>query len=298
MPLPLCAAPNVRFPPGFARRLELLVRRAAGARERAELFGFLGRARASGPEGEFAGHRPYRAGEDVRHLDCALLARGERPFVRMYRREAGERWLVLLDASASMGLGRPGKLELAAELALALAALGQRFGATVELLAARPGASPLSLFFARRADLSRWLAALEQLEAASGQAQGLRELLPLTARGGRTARLFLVGDLGDLEPGLLLGLQRPGRRLDVVHLLAPHELDPASLGIGAAVWIDREDRSSLETSLAEGELARYRAALSSNLEAWRARCARHGIAYSTWTSDTPFEDVARAVLGL
>jgi len=293
---PLLDAPHVHLRPGYVSRLEGLVRRAAGRRERGDLSG---RGRALGAGDEFVGHRPYRPGEDVRHLDWALFARLERPFVRVYRREAGERWLVLLDTSGSMGLGAPGKLQLGGEVALGLAALGQRFGAASELLALRAtDGAAVRRSFSRREDLPAWIAALQSLEAPADGARGLGELLPLAASGRRrAARVFVLGDLWDVDPAELLALQRPGRRVELVQILAPHELAPAALEREAVRWADREHQLRLEVRLEGETLARYGAALERREEAWRRACARHGLGWSAWSSATPFEDVVAALLG-
>src|SRR6185503_20613138 len=126
----LLPSPGVRFAPDFLARLGRLVARLASQRERREGEG---RARLFGVGSEFVGYRPYRSGEDLRALDWNLLARLGRPYVRVAAREASEAWAVLLDTSASMGVGRPGKLQLGAELALALAALGVARRARVAL---------------------------------------------------------------------------------------------------------------------------------------------------------------------
>ena len=96
----------------------------------------------------------------------------------------------------------------------------------------------------------------------------------------------------------MLALQRPGRRVDLVQVLAPHELDPGLLGLDAVAWIDREGGGRVESALGASELARYGEALTQRLEAWRRLCARHGLACSAWSSATPFEDVVRSLLEL
>jgi uncharacterized protein (DUF58 family) len=292
---PLFAAPRARLRGGFVRRLEALVRRAAGRRERGE---HVGRGRAPGGGDEFVGHRAYRPGEDVRHLDWALYARLERPFVRVHRREAGERWRILLDTSGSMGLGQPGKLQLAAELALGLAVAGQRIGATSELIARGPGPAELRRSFSRRRDLPAWIAALESLQAEAGGGPGLGELLSRAGPGRRVARLFVLGDFLDAGPAQLLGLQRPGRRVELVQVLAPHELAPAATGEAAVRWADRETAERLEVGLDAATRARYAEALGRHEEVWRRACARHGLGWSTWSSATPFEDVVATLLGI
>jgi uncharacterized protein (DUF58 family) len=293
---PLLAAPRARLSDDYTGRLEALVRRSAGRMERGALAG---RGSAQGAGDEFAGFRPYRPGEDAQHLDWALYARLEQPFVRVHRREAGERWLVLLDTSGSMGLGAPGKLQLAAEVALGLAALGQRAGAATELLALRADGSLMRRSFARRQDLPEWIAALESLESTPDGARGLLELSARSAgRRLRDARLFALGDFLDVEPAALRSLQRPGRRVDLAQILAPHEIAPGTLGSGEVRWVDRESGTGQRAALDASALARYAAALAQREDAWQRAALRHGAGWNAWSSAAPFEDVVARLIGI
>ena len=51
---------------------------------------------------EFAQHRPYVAGDDIRHVDWKVLARKDRLFVKQYEEETNLRHWVVLDTSASI----------------------------------------------------------------------------------------------------------------------------------------------------------------------------------------------------
>jgi uncharacterized protein (DUF58 family) len=284
---PQLEAPQVLFPPGFALRLE----RLAGRARRAHGAGGLREGRGVAARGfEFAGYRAYRPGEDVRHLDWALLARLDRPFVREHARAAGERWRILLDTSGSMGLGAPGKLSAAAALALALAAVGAQRGVHSSLRAARAGSAPLALEFTRRADLPRWLAALGALRSERGARD---DAWPGVARG-RWERVFALGDLQGLDLRRLSGLRARGRRVVAVVLIAPHEraLPPGD----AARLVDREGQAELELALAPADRARWTAALSAHLESLRARARAGGIELLPLSSDAPFEEGVRALL--
>ena len=68
------------------------------------------RSRAKGAGMEFASHRPYREGDDVRQLDARVLARLGQHYVREYFLDRQAPVYVLLDASVSMQSGRPDKL--------------------------------------------------------------------------------------------------------------------------------------------------------------------------------------------
>ncbi len=275
---------RVRFAADFLPRLERLVAVLAAARERDE-----GGARGRGLGGgdEFVGHRAYRLGEDLRDFDWELYARLGRPFVRVRRREAGERWCVLLDTSASMGVGQPGKLQAAAEIASGIAFLGLRAGASTTLL----DASGAALSLRKRTDLAAWFAFLET-RVADGT-KGVRELLA-DRRVDAASRLFVVGDLLDCEPSDVLPRAQRGRTLHAVRVLAPHELAPR-LADGVE-WIDPENDERLDVRVGAEVLEAYARALTARLEAWNTSFARRGQRHSTWSSATPFEDVVRAVL--
>jgi uncharacterized protein (DUF58 family) len=122
--------------------------------------------------------------------------------VRVSAREASERWAVLLDASASMGVGRPGKLQFAAELAGAFTALGVARGARVELFVSS-GARGVAQ---KRGHLG---ALLDTLESVRAQGQAGLASVAREARHARFGRLFLIGDLLDCAPRELLARTRP-----------------------------------------------------------------------------------------
>jgi len=51
---------------------------------------------------EFAEHRPYNPGDDLRHVDWKVYAKSERFYVKQYEEETNLRCYVLLDVSSSM----------------------------------------------------------------------------------------------------------------------------------------------------------------------------------------------------
>ena len=52
---------------------------------------------------EFAEHRPYTPGDDVKHLDWKVFGKNEKFFVRQYEEDTSLRAFLMLDTSASMG---------------------------------------------------------------------------------------------------------------------------------------------------------------------------------------------------
>ena len=270
--------PGVRFEEGFARRLEALAGRFAAGRSRRESGG---PTRVAGGGSEFVGYRPYAAGDDPRTIDWDLVARSRRAWVKVSRREAGERWLVALDASGSMGVGPPGKLQRAAEVAAGLVAIAVAAGAHARVLAS-PGERAFDV--ARRPDLVALLAFLETLRADGARADRALPRVP-----GDCSRVFLVGDLRDAGPEEALALQRRGRKLALVQILAPIEISPPAEA--AVEWWDPEEGAVLALEIDARTRAAYEAELEAEIERWRAACARHGVAYSCSSSASPFEEI-------
>src|SRR5688572_15851510 len=77
---------------------------------------------------DFAEHRQYMPGDDVRHLDWKLLARTDRLYIKKYQADTNTQITILLDASASMNYasGEVTKMQYAQFLASSLAYLGVR----------------------------------------------------------------------------------------------------------------------------------------------------------------------------
>jgi uncharacterized protein (DUF58 family) len=74
---------------------------------------------------EFAQHREYSPGDEIRHVDWKVFGRTDRFFIKQFEEETNLKCYLLLDASASMGYksGPMSKLEYGAHLAAAMAFL-------------------------------------------------------------------------------------------------------------------------------------------------------------------------------
>ncbi len=84
------------------RRLELTVRGVVEG-----VFAGLHKSPHKGFSIEFAEHREYVPGDEIKHLDWTVLARSDRYYVKQYEQETNLRATICLDASGSMGFGKP-----------------------------------------------------------------------------------------------------------------------------------------------------------------------------------------------
>ncbi len=111
-----------RFDDRFLRKLESLtqaIRRTTEGQMRGGR-----RSRRVGAGLEFADHRDYHSGDDLRALDWNLYGRLGRLALRLFEEDEDLSIDLFIDASASMGMGAPPKLDLALQLAAALAYIG------------------------------------------------------------------------------------------------------------------------------------------------------------------------------
>ena len=195
---------------------------------------------------EFAEHRPYNAGDELRHVDWKVYARTDRPYVKRYEEETNLRHWVVLDTSPSMryrGAAEVSKLEVGASVAAALHLLMQRqrdatglaaFDETVHTL--MPPKSSTRYVRALLARLGELAADLPPVRggAERKRTDAAHALGALAERIGRRALVVVVSDLfenaaGGGEGGLeaqaervllaLRHLRHRGHEVLVLHVL-------------------------------------------------------------------------------
>ncbi len=178
---------------------------------------------------EFAEHREYAPGDDLRHLDWKVYGRSDRLYLKEYELETNLRTHILLDASESMDYrsGKLSKLELASQLAASMTYLILRQQDAV-------GLACFSRDIGYRLTPHSGMGALRPLLAGlastrAGQTTNLGLVLDRVAERARNKSLILlVSDLLDKPDAILKGLQHlRHRRHDVIvfHVLDAYEVD-------------------------------------------------------------------------
>jgi uncharacterized protein (DUF58 family) len=168
---------------------------------------------------DFAGLREYSEGDDARHIDWNVTARLNEPQLRLFNEDRELMVWLVLDRSASMTVGAPGrgKHDVVSELALVLARLFGRSGNRVgALLYDVPGGQvrtvPPGTGRRHALRIGVELARTEQLERKGGNGRrgsttDLAAMLDAVAKLARRRALIVVisdfiGD-GDWERSLL-----------------------------------------------------------------------------------------------
>jgi hypothetical protein len=82
------------------------------------------RSKKRGESVEFADHRPYVSGDDLRHIDWNIFGRLDRLFLKLFLEEEDLSLHVVIDASASSDCGEPNKFIFMQKAAMALSYFG------------------------------------------------------------------------------------------------------------------------------------------------------------------------------
>ena len=176
---------------------------------------------------DFAEHRGYVPGDDIRRVDWKLYARTDRYYIKEYEADSNSNFAVLLDVSKSMGYGSRGmsKLDYGRMLAGCLTYMVHRQRDRVGFVAFDEDIVEHVPPSAKHMDTV--LHVLDRLQPS--KPGNLRAPLHKMAEHfGRRGVLVLVSDLYE-EPDAVLEAVSPlrfrGHDIIVFHLLDPAELD-------------------------------------------------------------------------
>jgi uncharacterized protein (DUF58 family) len=246
----------------------------------------VGEVRASSPGSALELHdfRGYHPGDDLRQIDWNAAARLGELVVRVREEEVSPRVEVVLDATASMGVG-PTKAARAVELAAWMLELARRAGCQAVLVTvgdavARESGAAADALLRATAPVGR-----VAFELALGRAPVLR------ACG---LRLVVSDFLFETSPSPLAErLARGASGLALVQVLDPDDLEP--LGGGARL-VDAETGEALERLVTDEALARYGARLAAHGEAWAQAARRVRGRWASSSAGVSLEALARGTL--
>ena len=249
---------------------------------------------------EFAEHRPYQPGDDLRYLDWRIAARADRWVVKQYEEETNARAAVVLDVSRSMQwTGSPSrltKLAYAERLAAAIALLLLRQRDAVGLVRFDAGLRNVIPPRAQRAQWRRLVAAFD--EPGGGEASDVAGAL---AQAGRIVRrpgfVVLLSDLlADVEPVAEAArtLHARGHEVLVVQIMDPAERD--FLDAGEALYRDPESGVQMPAAPADVRTS-YQATVQEAVAEWRGELGRAGARFAVASTDEPFGRPLRLLAG-
>lgn len=241
---------------------------------------------------EFAHHRPYAAGDAVRHIDWRVYGRTQRYFIKLYDAETNFDVYLLLDASSSMryGSGEITKLEYAKIMAASLAYLTIQQRDSVGLgvfdSELRSFVPPSSI----RGVISNIGQKLEeaQPEPRTDVAAILHEF---AQRVRRRSFIMIFSDLFVPEDEVIKGLDHlafGNHNVSVFHTLDPQELELPFTGTCRFVGLEGEPEI---TTQPERIAVAYKREVEAFTGKLRRACERHHADYILVNTSQPLEVV-------
>jgi uncharacterized protein (DUF58 family) len=243
-------------------------------------------SRRRAPSAEFVDYRPYVPGDDLRRVDWNVYGRLGALEVKLTEARERTELVLALDCSSSMAWGAPDKFDAARQAAAALAYVGLARFDRVRVVRLGYGGPGRSLGPVHgRARLSEVLGFLETSATVGALDLNDQLLGGVAPRGQHT--LVLISDL--LSPSgierAVDTLQAAGTELIVVHVVAPQERQPATLG--DLELVDAESQTVLEVGLSDEVLGVYCTRFAGWTERQRELCHTRGARYVLASTDRP-----------
>ena len=253
------------------------------------------RSRARGQSVEFADHRNYVLGDDLRYLDWNLFGRLDRLFLKLYEEERELPVTIFIDASESMGFGEPRKFDFARQIAAAVGYVALCGFDRVSIRTFPEQTADLPYLGALRTVRGRKsaLTFFQNLgHLTCGGSAGFNESLRKGAMSARSAGVAVVlSDMLDpegYEEGLNSLIGR-GFQVNVVQILAPEEIDPTTYG--DLRLIDSETGAEQEVTFGKFRLKHYQNTVNHFCQRLREYCTARGISYFMTPSNASLEQL-------
>jgi uncharacterized protein (DUF58 family) len=237
---------------------------------------------------DFAEHRGYVPGDDIRRVDWRLYARTDRYYIKEYEADSNSNFAVLLDVSKSMGFGSEGltKLEYGRMLAGCLTYLVHKQRDRVGFVAFDNDIVEFVPPSAKHMEVT--LHVLDRLVPANPGS--LREPMNKVAEHfGRRGVLVLVSDLYE-EPDAVMEAIGPlrfrGHDIVVFHLLDRAELDFEYADPSAFEDLESGEQIPI---VPEALAAQYRELVQTHVRALTERFSANRIDYTLVNTSAPLD---------
>ncbi|MBP7052321.1 MAG: DUF58 domain-containing protein [Phycisphaerae bacterium] len=236
------------------------------------------RSKRRGQSVEFADHRPYVVGDDLRFVDWNIYGRLDQLFLKLFLEEQDLTVHLLVDASASMGVGEPAKGLFAKRLATALGyiSLANNNRLTISLFA--DGVRAQLPHMRGRNYLPRMAEMLLATEC-DGLSDFEKACRDVTASRIGSGVTVVVSDFL-FKQGYESSLRRLiGAKYDlyVIQVLSPQEISPELAG--DLKLLDVEDGDAAEITVGPALIKYYKRNLAAWCDELRTFCTNRGAVY-------------------
>jgi len=237
---------------------------------------------------DFAEHRAYMPGDDIRRIDWRLFARTDRHYIKLFEADTNANFVVLLDVSASMSYGSHSltKLDYARYLAACLTFFSSQQRDRVGLVT-----FDSQIVDWVRPSMKHLDTALHVLDRTTAGRPGdlTRPLLQVTELLGRKGILVLISDFYE-DPDKVISAVAPlrarGHDVIVFHLMDPTELEfPFEEASGFEDLETHEQIPVIPAKLRDD----YKRMVTAHVEALRDRFTGNRIDYTLLDTSKPLD---------
>lgn len=241
---------------------------------------------------EFADHREYSHGDDLRYLDWNVYARYGDLLLKRFQEEEDLHVYIMLDASPSMNVGQPStKFDYARHVAAALAYIAladlDRVGIYAysnELMAEMP----MTRGKDRVLSVLRFLDNLKTSGTRTDLARAVRGLL---GRAQRTGLVVIISDLFD-QDGFKQGVDLLRHRRFEPHIVQLNTTDEAHPHMLGDVELQEVETGELrKLTITERKLQQYAELFQVFLAEIDAYCRAYSLSNTRATIDLPFDEL-------
>ena len=239
---------------------------------------------------EFAHHRQYSPGDEIRDIDWRVFGRTDRYYTKLYEAETNFDCTILIDASASMtyGSGKVSKLEYAKFLAASLAyvVLKQRdsVGLSVfdsEVREYLPPRSAMGVIL----QIDQLLRDIRPTPKTS-IAKQLHDIALMMKRRSFVILISdLFSDVDDIRAGLD-HLRHDGHNVVVLQTIDPYEIEFPFKGTWLFEGLEGEEPLTTQPERIRDD---YLASFGEYMEALKAGCVASHVDYSTVDTSRPLD---------
>lgn len=240
---------------------------------------------------EFAEHREYVPGDEIRRIDWKAYGKFDRYFIKEYEEETNLRAYIFLDASASMAYGSQdiSKFDYGSYLAAAMAYLMLRQGDYVGLITFN---TEVQSYIPPRSGSQHLQALMRQLEQTQPQGATHLDQAVRDIAGKQTKRgmILVISDLFDTPELVLKSLKYFRHRRNevmVFHLLDHNELTFPFERL--TMFEDIEDPAVRVLSDPRTVREAYLQQLQAFIDEYRRGCRREMIDYTCFPTTTPLD---------
>jgi len=240
---------------------------------------------------EFAEHRQYMPGDEIKHIDWKIYGRTDRYYIKQFEEETNLKAYIVLDVSRSMTFssgGRMTKLEYASYVAAALAHLMVQQRDAVGLAVYDEAVRSYMPPHATKSYLKEILRQLELLQGSNKTATA-NSLHVVADRIKRRGLVIILSDLFDKPQEVVTAFKHFRHKKNEVIVM--QILDPLerSFAFGRdAVFKDLETSEEMMTQPWHIQKA-YQESMKKFLDTYKKECRENNIDYVLLDTATPFD---------